>query len=59
MFSGVDRFILKGKELSLRSFTNMRGDSGEFLPVSRSALGTGCTDNNIDDSDEEGKYSGD
>jgi hypothetical protein len=53
MFSGVDRLILKGKELSLRSFTNLRGESGEFLPVSRSALGTAYTDNDLDDSDDD------
>ena len=47
---GVDKLISKRKVLRGLSYTNLR-KQGEFLAVSRSALGKEYTDNNDKDDD--------
>lgn len=49
---GVDRLIAKGKDQRNKSFQNLKA-KGEFLPVSKSVLGKGYSEEDGDDSDSE------
>lgn len=44
--------IAKGKEKRNKSFNHLRTE-GEFLPISRSALGKGYLDEDEEDSDDD------
>ena len=46
----MDKLIAKGKEKRNKSFNHLRTE-GEFLPISRSALGKGYLDEDEEDSD--------